>query len=295
MPDPIEEAAAAAVVPVREQRVDFYGDELAAGELADGTVLVPLRPICDALGLSWPAQTRRVERDPALAAGRTIAVMATVQGPRDMLCLPLKLLPGWLFGISSARVRPELRDKIVRYQQDAYEVLWNAFKADILPPGTPAPLPAGELTGAALAYEIGTAIQTLARQQLDLEARVGDVVGRQDALAAVLRPFIEATGRELAAHATRLTALELQSSAGATMSEAQAAEIALAVKNVGQALAARGDRTGYARVYSEMYRRFRVSSYKSLPTARFQEVLDWLSGWYDELGPPTGQNPGSTP
>ena len=119
-------------------------------------------------------------------------------------------------------------------------------------------------------------MQHLARQQLELEQRVGTVTDQQAELTTFLRRWSVQTD-------TRLTALELQLSAGATISEAQAAEIALAVKNVGQALAARGERNGYARVYAELYRRYRLSSYKNLPAARYAEVLAWLAAWYGEL------------
>ena len=81
-----------------------------------------------------------------------IFVMKTPGGDQRMLALPLKLLPGWLFGIQASRVKPELRDKILRYQRDCYEALWNAFKAEILPT---APTPLMELSGAALALGVG--------------------------------------------------------------------------------------------------------------------------------------------
>jgi hypothetical protein len=32
-----------------------------------------------------------------------------------------------------------------------------------------------------------------------------------------------------------------------------------------------------------MYRRYRISSYKNLLAVRYQEVLDWLHGWFAEL------------
>ena len=44
-----------------------------------------------------------------------------------------------------------------------------------------------------------------------------------------------------------------------------------------------GDRQGYAKVYSELYRRYRVSSYKNLPQAKLEEVLRWLGEWAGEL------------
>jgi hypothetical protein len=132
------------------------------------------------------------------------------------------------------------------------------------------------VSGAALALEIATAVQHMAQQQLDMEGRLGQVAGRQEVMAEYMRGFIQKTEG-------RLTHLELQLSGGSTISEAQAAEIALAVKNVGQRLVRAGDKNGYAKVYSEMYRRYRISSYKNLPGARYQEVLDWLHGWHEEL------------
>ena len=97
--------AGTALVPAREQTVDFYGDAIPAGQLADGTILVPLRPICEALDLSWGSQRLRTLRDPVLAGELTVFIMNTVQGPREVSALPLRVLPGWLFGISAARVK----------------------------------------------------------------------------------------------------------------------------------------------------------------------------------------------
>jgi P22_AR N-terminal domain len=267
--------AAVAIVPVRERYVDFYGDQIVAAQTADEEIYVPVRPICTYLGLSWPGQRERINRDPVLAeAIRSVRVTRTEAGEREVLCLPLEFLPGWLFGISAARVKPELQEKITRYRRECFRVLWNAFKGDVLAAG-PA-LPAADISGAALALEIATAVQHMAQQQLDMEARLGQVAGRQEVMAEYMRGFIQKTEG-------RLTNLELQLSGGSTISEAQAAEIALAVKNVGQRLVSQGDKNGYAKVYSEMYRRYRISSYKNLPAARYQEVLDWLHAWYGEL------------
>jgi hypothetical protein len=257
----------AALVPVRQQTVDFYGDQLPAGQLADGTILVPLRPIVEALGLNWSGQFLRVRRDPVLAEVLTVCVMQTVQGERELLAVPLKYLPGFLFGVSSSRVKPELRTKIQRYQADCYEVLWTAFKGDILPAAPPSAFPPpSDLTGAARALEIAEALYHLARQQMALEQAVYD----------------------LNAHAVRtddrLAALELHLSAGATISEAQAAEIAGAVKNVAHALEERGIANPYQQVWGELYKRYRVAAYRNLPAARYAEALGWLQGWYTELG-----------
>src|SRR4051794_38910663 len=81
-----------AIVPVRAQTVDFYGDQLPAAQTDDETIYVPLRPICEALGLDWPSQTRRVRRDPVLVGAlRWVAIMTTHRGEQRFLALPLKL------------------------------------------------------------------------------------------------------------------------------------------------------------------------------------------------------------
>ncbi len=44
-----------------------------------------------------------------------------------MLCLLLDYINGFLFGINARRVKPELRDRIITYQQGCYQVLAAAF------------------------------------------------------------------------------------------------------------------------------------------------------------------------
>lgn len=282
MTDEVPPPEQVALVPIRQQTVDFYGDHILAGQLADGTITVPMRPLVEALGLDWSSQRQRLNRDPALRAAQGVVVITTPGGDQRFLALPLKLLPGFLFGLNASRVKPELRDKILRYQADCYEVLWNAFKADILP----AAFGPTDLSGAALALEIGEAITNMARQQLELEGRVTTIADYTRSFIQRTRAHQAQTDHRLDAAEDRLQALELRLDPTAVITEEQAAELALAVKNVGQRLAAQGERTGYAQVYSEMYRRYRVSSYKNLQRAHYDEVLAWLYGWYEDLGTP---------
>jgi hypothetical protein len=46
------------LIPVEQKEVIFYDDEVIAVQIEDGTVYVPLRPICDLLGIQWSAQRR---------------------------------------------------------------------------------------------------------------------------------------------------------------------------------------------------------------------------------------------
>ena len=272
-----------AVVPRRQDIIDFNGDGIPVAQTPDGALYVPLRPIVDYLGLAFSAQRRRVLRDEVLTARlRTLLLTAADGRQRELLCLPLDLLPGWLFGITPAQARPELVDKLKRYRADCFRVLWEAVRGDALRPPSPdttTVAPDIAPSGAALALEIATAVQHLARNQLELEQRVADVAGRQDVMADYLRGFIVDTGR-------RLADLEDATGQGARITDGQASEISLAVKAIGQRLQAGGNREGYAQVYAALYRRYRISAYKSLPVARYEEAMDWLHRWYLEVAPP---------
>ena len=48
-------------------------------------------------------------------------------GSQVMFCLPLDYFNGFLFGINANRVKPELRDRLITYQRECYQVLAAAF------------------------------------------------------------------------------------------------------------------------------------------------------------------------
>ncbi len=110
--------------------VPFHGTALHA-VMHDGKPYVSVRSICEALSVDVQAQHRRIQRHPVLSQG--VAVMATVAEdgkPREMVCLPLDLLNGWLFGITAARVRDAAkRERLVQYQRECFEVLARHFGA----------------------------------------------------------------------------------------------------------------------------------------------------------------------
>jgi hypothetical protein len=73
------------------------------------------------------------------------------------------------------------------------------------------------------------------------------------------------------------------------ISEAQAGELAGAVKAVAHALESHGAANAYQRVYGELYRRFAITSYKRMPRSRYDTALEWLRAWLGEIE--AGSNP----
>lgn len=256
-----------------QKTVLFYGDKLVAIQAGEtGAIFVPLNHLCDNLGIMRARQVQRVRDHVVLGRGLVTLTVETAGGVQEMQCLRLDLIPLWLAGINAKRVAPGVQEKLVQYQAEAATVLWEAFRPEILPAGDPALVPSNA-SGAVLAYEIATAVQHLARQQMEMEQRLA---GRIDGMAVWAKQFSQMVD-------DRLQALELQLSPQVTVTEQQAAELALAVKAVGQALTERGSKSGYSQVYSEMYRRYSISSYKNLPQSKYTEVLRWLHDWHTEL------------
>src|SRR3954452_766677 len=253
-----------------QKTVTFYGDEiLAVQHASSGVIHVPVGRLCDNLGIQRRNQMDRLRDHEVLGQGLASVTVRTEGGPQEVECLRLDLIPLWLTTINPKRVNESVRAKLVRYQIEAASVLWAAFRNDIMPANEPT-LELRPRSGAELALDIATAIQHLAQQQLEIERSLDGVHGRMDGMARCLRDFAQTTD-------ARLSSLELRFNPQATIGEEQAAELALAVKAVGQALSAAPDRktNGYQQVYGELYRRYGVSSYKNLPRGRYAEVLAW--------------------
>ncbi len=266
------------LVPLEERNVDFYGDEITAVlvEAASGPdVYVPVRPLCDYLGLAWSGQYERIKRDPVLAdALRTVRVTRTEAGRRETICLPLEMLPGWLFGISTTRVRPELQDKILRYRRECFRVLWQAFQADALSLVEHGALPAQAMPAAPSAAlmqirEMGLAIVQMAEQQMALEQRVTAVDGRMDRAAQVVGELRR-----------RLSIVERRLDPMARISDEQASEISNRVKALAEVMTEKQPgKNNYQGIFGELYRRFGVSSYKLIAQDRYEQVLSFLEAW----------------
>lgn len=252
-----------ALVPQTEKFVDFYGDRIHL-LLIDDTAYVPLKPITDFLGLAWSSQRQRTLRDNVMSKRvQNLLIIAADDRQREMLCLPLDLLPGWLFGITVSRVREELQEKLDRYREECFKVLWDAFQNGRLtaPPDLEAILETD--TPAVQTYKMLQAMAQMARNQMMLEARL--------------------TNR-LADHEGRLERIEAHlGDSERTITPEQASQISQAVKAIAMELSRRSGRNEYGGVYGELYRRFQIPAYRELPAHRYAEAIAWLQEWWASL------------
>jgi hypothetical protein len=251
-----------ALIPVEQRTVDFYGDELTA-VLVEGEPYVPLAPICNYLGVSWPGQFERIQRDTVLSEAASTIRVTRMEGDREvareLVCLPLKYINGWLFGINANRVKEELKEKIVQYQRECYEVLARAFQP-------PTVSPTGSL---AHIREMALAIANMAEQQMLLESRASITEARLEKASEVVGDIRK-----------RLSRVESRVWPGNYITDEQAAEISLRVKALASLLQEQGPgQNTYQSVFSELYRRYGVSSYKAIRLEQYQPVLAFLEEW----------------
>lgn len=109
--------------------IDFHSDRIFLIE-EDGEPFVPMRPICDTLGLAWKPQFVKLTSDSRWKANHMVTQIPGDDQQREILCLPLRKLPAWLFSISPSRVKPELREKLIAYQTECDDVLWGHFMGE---------------------------------------------------------------------------------------------------------------------------------------------------------------------
>lgn len=90
--------------------------------------LVPVRPVCEALGIDFPSQYSKLKAHPVYAPFIVLSTtVATDNKEREMLCIPIEFFPGWLFSINPSNVKEEAREPLVRFQLECNRALFSYF------------------------------------------------------------------------------------------------------------------------------------------------------------------------
>jgi hypothetical protein len=88
---------------------------------------VVMKPICENIGLDWRSQLKRIKRNQVLNQGVVMMTTPSVKGDQDSVALPLGMLNGWLMGVDANKVRLEIKDILIKYQLECYDVLYKHF------------------------------------------------------------------------------------------------------------------------------------------------------------------------
>ncbi|EIK6714469.1 phage antirepressor Ant [Salmonella enterica subsp. enterica serovar Minnesota] len=117
---------------VNTSYVPFNGQQIITA-MAAGVAYVAMKPIVENLGMSWSTQQTKLMKQISKFNCVHMNMVAADGKLRKLLCLPLKKLNGWLFSINPEKVRADIRDKLIQYQDECFTVLhdyWTKGKAE---------------------------------------------------------------------------------------------------------------------------------------------------------------------
>ena len=114
------------------QKIPFHEDELHAvvDERTGKQYVLPKR-LCDIFKLSWPTQYAKLTKNQLFRKGISKITIPSGHGEQETLILEIGLVHAWLLSISPERVALEMREKLLRYQEECSKVLHDYFTKGI--------------------------------------------------------------------------------------------------------------------------------------------------------------------
>ncbi len=104
------------------------GTDIFAVSSESGETFVPIKPICEAVGVRFDTQYEKLQSHQILSSTIVLRGIVAADGKeREMVCLPLKYVYGWLFTINPRNVSDSARENVMRYQTECYDALYRHF------------------------------------------------------------------------------------------------------------------------------------------------------------------------
>jgi len=271
------------LVAVDQREVALAGedDAIVAVRVQSGDIYVPLRPVCERLGIDVQAQTRRIRRDEVLAEGLRMVQLETKGGTQTLLCLELEGVPLWLAGVEPSRVRPALRDRLKTFKRWVRRRVYEAFVletglGDL--PGDAAAMTVADDDASPLAQieSFGLALAAFARQQRAFEARY---TADQSVVHTRLDHLDRRLDRAAEAFGSLVRDVQIRLDGSDVITDAQQSDIKALVQAIGQEMQCRGAPNPYQSIWTSLYKHFRVPTYSRLKIAQYPVVVQWLESY----------------
>jgi hypothetical protein len=227
------------------------------------TLLIPLRQLCQALGLDFSSQLQRVKRDVILGKHLHTVQAKVAQSDgrvieQDLACISYRRLEYWMGTVDHMRVKAELRDKLILFKEEMADALHAYFRSQTLPEDMLAELDASLSPDKQQFYRLmaqAKQVHDHDREIKSLEERVGKLEAR-----LVGTDFI---------------------------SREQAAQYLGAVSALGDLLKTTNKKMAspYAVIHNEVKKQFKVASYQLIPESDFEKVMLFLGTWWAKETP----------
>jgi len=256
--------------PTEQLPIALFGGAILAVRGPDGTIYLNIHDLCDTLGITFPAQRRRILNDEQLSPGMRQFRVRTARGPSIQDFLELERIPVWMLRVQSRRVDVAVQDR-VRYVQDYLRTsVYAAF---------------AQLTG--LAETASRQIEDLA--QLDaIDPSLQALAERQQSIEtsqAHARTAWRSLRDDLDTLRTRVR--ELEHAVASKLTPAQRRVIYDMVHAWGHARAAHDTRLTPGNAIHACWAlvtvRFRVTSYSDIPASAYESCLTFIQDSYQAL------------
>lgn len=254
---------------VKVENIQVAGEELVAAILEGEGVAVPIRLVCQALGVSPQKQSEMLREHDALAPGLRIIRVPIGGRIQSVLAILHTHIAYWLGTILPKEVDEDARPKLVRYQTELIAVLNALYGPQVDPSLAPGPL------------------------ATDLHPQYGEVVRQLRALQETLLSLTSgqrAIQGKVDSIDTRLTKIEdvvedLQQIQ--KISAAQAEYLQRAIKRIATRYQQRTktETNMYERLFAQFKIDMGIPRYDALPAKQYEKALAWLQRKADEYLP----------
>ena len=102
--------------------VPFHGTNLFLVSI-NNEPYVPMKPVVEGMGMVWAAQFVKLKQ--RFVKGISEIEIPSAGGKQLMICLAFRKFAAWLSSIQPNKVRPEIRDKVIQYQEECDDVLYE--------------------------------------------------------------------------------------------------------------------------------------------------------------------------
>lgn len=110
---------------VNFQTIKFHNDDI---EIID--TFVSVKKLCQNIGITGISdQYEKIKKDESFESkSLDIEINGIIQ---EVVVIPVSKINGWLFSISANKVKPEVKQKLIEYKKECFNVLNNYFNNGI--------------------------------------------------------------------------------------------------------------------------------------------------------------------
>jgi hypothetical protein len=245
----------------RLEDITFDGDTFPAIVRSGDGVAIPVRSICEALGLDVERQSSRLRDHEVLSQGLRVVRLPMSGQLRSVVAILHKYIPFWLATINPRYVKKDVRPKLVRYQIELVDVLAALYGAELQPVPTDVDASA---VGTLKAQMVTTMreLRLIREALISTQQRTDEHLDLHDQQIQALEGLMDDLQQQMATHTT--------------ITSGQQELIKRAIQRLATRYKRRFNQDIYARLFTQFCVDLGTPKYSLLPAGKYTQALDWL-------------------